>query len=295
MNNCRVYRYAIEDKLAPHLARNYLLKKTDKQTDFIGFFDDDVILPVEYFLIFKKYSNLGAALYGGANLSPEDSSLTSKKEKRIFDFLFHSYWCVGPFKSRYNNPIHMSEAQDKDLILCNLIIDFSVVGDFSFDSRLYYGEENALVSILKNKKNMKMLFFPDLYVWHERRSLWFPFLQQIYKYGLGRGYNLIYIRDLSFVNFFIVGIIAILLVLFVSIFLGEHGLYLSAYAALMYFIICTTYWLVKVLPHRTLEKKEKIYLYFLIPFVHISYFFGILSAPFSILNKKIGSEKSVLN
>jgi len=64
--------------------------------------------------------------------------------------------------------------------------DFEKVG--GFDSHFYPGEDTKLCHELVYGLGKKIIYAPDVLVYHHRRSLWRPYLKQIGGYGLHRGH-----------------------------------------------------------------------------------------------------------
>lgn len=64
--------------------------------------------------------------------------------------------------------------------------DFEKAG--GFDSQYWPGEDTKLCLDLTHKLNKKIIYDPNVFVWHHRRSGFFKHLKQISRYGLHRGY-----------------------------------------------------------------------------------------------------------
>lgn len=170
--------YLNERFQAPQARNQALHDKYDY--DWIAFFDDDVIIPEHYFKVlcdFLKFDNFVAI--GGPNLTPPSSGRFETISGRILQ----SYWVTGPFSYRYRLAQSGEYNSDIPYILCNLVVRSSVLPDEGF--RLPLGEENDLIKALL-KKQGRLYFENRLYVYHFRRSSKSEYLQQVFKYGLGR-------------------------------------------------------------------------------------------------------------
>ncbi len=64
--------------------------------------------------------------------------------------------------------------------------DFEKVG--GFDSHFYPGEDTKLCHELVYGLRKKIIYDPNVLVYHHRRGLWRPYLKQIGRYGLHRGH-----------------------------------------------------------------------------------------------------------
>ncbi len=70
----------------------------------------------------------------------------------------------------------------------NLLVkkkDFLAVN--GFDTQFWPGEDTKLCHDLVYKLNQQILYHPDIVVYHHRRPIWLPHLQQISRYGYQRG------------------------------------------------------------------------------------------------------------
>lgn len=56
-----------------------------------------------------------------------------------------------------------------------------------FDSHYWPGEDTKLCLEITKKLGFKIIYDPEVYVWHHRRELFWPHLKQIGNYGLHRG------------------------------------------------------------------------------------------------------------
>jgi hypothetical protein len=78
---------------------------------------------------------------------------------------------------------------DDDLPTCNLLVRRGVVdrlGGFNVD--FWPGEDTHLCLQITRGLGLKMIYAPDVVVYHHRRALFRPHLRQIWAYGLHRGF-----------------------------------------------------------------------------------------------------------
>ena len=165
-------------------ARNIGIEKID--TDIIYFLDDDAFIESDNITIlrnkFEKYSMVG--VIGGPNITPPNSS----RFQNISGIMLSTYLMTYKMSNRYNAKGTDRITDDKELILCNLAIkkELFIKYNVKFNNLLHYNEENLVLEQL-SKQNVKMLFSPELKVYHHRRENMKSFLLQIYNSGKGRG------------------------------------------------------------------------------------------------------------
>ncbi len=119
---------------------------------------------------------------GGPGVTPLHDSFW----QRISGNVYASLWMSGGYRKRYIpvGKIH----EDYDLPSVNLIVKreiFERVG--GFDSTYYPGEDTKLCLAIKNL-GYRILYSPEIMVWHHRRSLWPTHFKQIANYALHRGF-----------------------------------------------------------------------------------------------------------
>ena len=145
----------------------------------IAFTDDDTILRddwirngVKHLLENEEYVGVG-----GPNYTPRQGLPFAKAVGRIFGskFLFSFRYTVGHSEAREisHNPT------------CNYIIKKEIVQEIEFHDSLWPGEDVEF-DIRLSKAGYKILYAPDVVVWHHRRSRPIAFLKQMLNYGKTR-------------------------------------------------------------------------------------------------------------
>ena len=117
----------------------------------------------------------------GPGLTPPGNT----KEQQISGFVWSSMMGAGPYYYR-NRPAPRRFVDDYPTF--NLIVkkkDFKAVG--GFDTLVWPGEDTKLCLDLTHKLSKKILYHPDITVFHHRRPIWLPHLLQISRYGFQRG------------------------------------------------------------------------------------------------------------
>ncbi len=247
-------------------ARNVALGKVTGE--IIYFLDDDLVVKENIFRTCLEKLEIypDAGVIGGPNLTPEKSNLFQKCSGYLLSSVFGAagvrwrYLACG--KDRY--------ADDKSLILCNLIFRKSVLEREKklFNEEIICNEENLLLEGLK-RKGYKMIYSPDLVVYHDRRENLSSFARQFFKYGRGRGQMTKLMPDsLSF--FFVLPSI-FLFYLFSFIFYNNfiYFLPLFGYLILDLFSSISIFW-------REKNIFSAFLLLFLFPCAHLAYGLGFL-------------------
>ena len=147
--------------------------------EIIAFTDDDTILKEDWLNNAVKHlnDNTNYVGVGGPNFTPREGLPFAKAVGRIFGskFLFSFRYTIGHAKPKEieHNPT------------CNYIIKKEVFKTVKFHNTLWPGED-AEFDIRLIKKGFKILYAPNVVVWHHRRSRPLPFLKQMFNYGKTR-------------------------------------------------------------------------------------------------------------
>jgi len=147
--------------------------------DLIAFTDDDTILREDWIRNAVKHlrQNEEHVGVGGPNFTPRQGLPFAKAVGRIFGskFLFSFRYTIGHAKAREitHNPT------------CNYIIKKDIVKKIKFHPNLWPGEDVEF-DIRVLKAGHKILYSPDVVVWHHRRSRPRAFLEQMFNYGKTR-------------------------------------------------------------------------------------------------------------
>jgi len=145
----------------------------------IAFTDDDTILREDWITNGVKHleENEGYVGVGGPNFTPKSGLPFAKAVGRIFGskFLFSFRYTIG----------HPQPKEIEHNPTCNYIIKKNVFKTVEFHDSLWPGED-AEFDIRLMKEGFKILYAPDVVVWHHRRSRPLPFLKQMFNYGKTR-------------------------------------------------------------------------------------------------------------
>lgn len=167
--------------IGPAEKRDLALKYAKGQ--YLTFIDDDAF-PKENFLdiLDESFLDPDVVAVGGPALTPPDDTFWQKVSGAVFLSRLS-----GGFPERYR-PIGRQRFVD-DWPSVNLTVRreaFAKVG--GFDSSYWPGEDTKLCLDLIEKMAGKILYNPELIVWHHRRGGLIPHLIQIGGYGFHRGF-----------------------------------------------------------------------------------------------------------
>lgn len=177
----------ITDKVSgsanPSKKRNLGAQKA--KGDYLVFFDDDSFPSKNYFKNAKKlvlkYPQYVS--FCGPCLTPPKDDIFKQASGLVW-----SSWLGSGGAGVYRNSIKPSRFVE-DYPSVNLIVkksDFIKAG--MFDNQYWPGEDTVLCLNLTQKLHLKIFYHPSLVVYHHRRSVIIPHLQQITRYAVQRGY-----------------------------------------------------------------------------------------------------------
>ncbi|MGC8870970.1 MAG: glycosyltransferase [Brevinematia bacterium] len=165
--------------------------------DIIAFIDDDAYPRSDWLSnavkIFNQDESVG--IVGGPAITPEDEEFWNKISGNIYS----SFLMSGSSRKKFiltKGDIH----EDDDIHGVNLLVRrsvFSKVGGFK-DISYYFSGEDTLFCLKVKKAGYKIIFSPDVVVYHHRRSIFFDHFKQIANYGFHRGFFVRKFPDNSF-------------------------------------------------------------------------------------------------
>jgi glycosyltransferase involved in cell wall biosynthesis len=194
------------------------------------FLDDDSYPSVNLLSIASPYFHDAAIVaIGGPAITPSTDSFWQKVSGAVFLSKFS-----GGNPERYLS-IGLSKEVD-DWPSVNLMVrrqDFMLIG--GFNSPYWPGEDTKLCLDLISKTGKKILYIPNLVVWHHRRQGLFAHLKQIGAYGIHRGYFArVYPKSSRKLTYFLPS--AFLFFLVLSLFINKLPIEIKPFMLLGWFI-----------------------------------------------------------
>jgi len=214
----------------PAMKRNLAIR--DAKGEILVFIDDDAY-PKNNFLdiLDQDFLDKNIVAIGGPAVTPKDDNFFQKVSGAVFLSSFS-----GGCPERYV-PIGKKRFID-DWPSVNLSVRKDTFKKINgFDCNYWPGEDTKLCLDLIKKTNKKILYDPDLIVYHHRRAGLVKHLKQISGYGLHRGFfakkfpktsfKLKYFIPSFFLLFVVIGgVLSFLQPLFLKIYLAVWGLYI---------------------------------------------------------------------
>jgi len=151
--------------------------------DIFAFIDDDAFPRKDWLknAVQELEQDDVGAVGGPAVTAPEDDLLRQASGK-----VLENVFCSGKYTYRY---IPGVKHEDDDIPSVNLIVKreiFEAVG--GYDSTFYPGEDTKLCLDIIKKTEKKIIYSPDIIVYHHRRPLFKGHLKQVTGYARHRGY-----------------------------------------------------------------------------------------------------------
>lgn len=148
-----------------------------------AFIDDDAYPRADWLKNAAKWfddESIGAV--GGPAVTPENVGML----ERAGGYVLASPLCSGSFVRRY---VPKKTREDDDIPSVNLIVRRDVFEQINgFDSNYYPGEDTKLCLDIIKKAGKRIIYDPDVLVYHHRRPLFKKHLKQISNYARHRGY-----------------------------------------------------------------------------------------------------------
>ncbi len=167
--------------ITPPKKRDFALDKTD--ADILAFIDDDAY-PVKDWLknAVGHFSNNDIAAVCGPAITATNDSLRQKASGEVYE----SFLVSGMHALRYKS---QKLSFVRDYPSCNFLIRRSIFADLGgFNTNFWPGEDTFLCAAITRKLNKKIIYDPEVLVYHHRRHLFAGHLKQVASYALHRGY-----------------------------------------------------------------------------------------------------------
>ena len=130
----------------------------------------------------KWFDNESVGAVGGPAVTPDGVPLL----ELAGGYVLASPLCSGSYVRRY---VPKKQCEDDDIPSVNLIVRRDVFEEIKgFDSNFYPGEDTKLCLDIAHTLGKKIIYDPEILVYHHRRPLFRKHLKQISNYARHRGY-----------------------------------------------------------------------------------------------------------
>lgn len=120
------------------------------------------------------------AAVGGPGLTPVNDDFMQKASGYVL-----SSFMVGTLSNRYKTTTYV---ESEDIHSCNLLARKSVLVEVGGWNEKYWPGEDTLICLAIKKHNKRLIQALDVVVFHHRRPLFKGHLQQIWRFGVHRGF-----------------------------------------------------------------------------------------------------------
>ncbi|HID27076.1 MAG TPA: glycosyltransferase [Methanosarcinales archaeon] len=268
------YEILVEEGFNPSEQRNRGIKKA--KGEIIAFTDDDCSMDSDWLKkAIKYFEDKKVGVVGGPNLTPKNASFLS----HCFGYAMESYFGTASMSTRYRIA-KVKEVTEKNLIFNNLFVRKEVFDrGIYLNEKMFPNEENEFMHRVQ-KNDFKLVYAPDVYVYHPRKNNILGFSKQLYGYGKGRMYQSVIQPD-SFRIIFALPSVFFLSILLIPISIVFH-------IELLYTILITCtllYFAIAFIVSFIIAiNKRNAYIVLLLPFIffilHFSYGLGFLREAF---------------
>lgn len=150
--------------------------------DIYAFTDDDAWPRTDWLKnAVRELENPDVGAVGGPAVTAPNDTLMQRGSGKVYE----SFLCSGGYTYRY---VPGKYKEDDDLPSVNLIVKKEVFEQVhGFDSTFYPGEDTKLCMDIVNT-GKKIIYSPDILVYHHRRTLFKEHLKQVTNYAKHRGY-----------------------------------------------------------------------------------------------------------
>lgn len=151
--------------------------------EILAFIDDDAYPRSDWLKNAVKYfDNPEIGAVGGPAVTALNDDIWQQASGKVYE----SFLCSGGYTYRYL-PRHEREVDDLPSV--NLIVRRDVFEQIGgYDSNYYPGEDTKLCLDIIEKTGKKIIYSPDILVYHHRRRLFKQHLRQVTNYAKHRGY-----------------------------------------------------------------------------------------------------------
>lgn len=205
--------------------------------EILAFIDDDTY-PAKGWLkaAVVHFDNPEVAAVCGPAVTPDSDTLRQKASGAIFS----SRLASGQYTYRYLQ----SRTRDvDDYPSCNFIVRRSIFEQVGgFDSIYWPGEDTVICLKITRDIRKRIIYDPDVLIYHHRRKLFLPHLRQVWNYAMHRGYFVKRFPDTSLrFSYFVPSAFIVALITGVVLSLVSKSVfYIYITSLFLYALICVT-------------------------------------------------------
>lgn len=168
------------DKTGPAEKRDIALKAA--KGEICAFIDDDAYPhPLWLTNALKEFKNPQIAAVGGPGITPEEDNYW----EQLTGLVYESIFCSGLAQYRFKKGKRQFVV---DYPAYNLLVRKSVMKKVGGYGSNFYGGEDTFLCLKIIQAGYKIIYDPEVVVYHHRRALFMPYLKQISNVGKHRGY-----------------------------------------------------------------------------------------------------------
>ena len=262
-------------KVKPAIKRNLAMRKSG--AEIYAFIDSDAYPEKEWLknaVNYLKDESIG--MIGGPNLTPKNASFGEK----VSGIILSKWFCSGNAAIRYKIA---GKQETLELPSCNFIVKKEYAGKFepglltAEDSRFCFG-------IWKTGK--KIVYAPDVAVYHHRREIFRAHARQMWIYGRDIGLLLKKKGQFSYDKLYY----SLLSLFVLGVFSGAIASFFSSMLRTIYFSALSLYLFIVLMSSFDKEIKTFPYVFAGIILTHFAYgsgfLYGLFSKPKNALNKR---------
>lgn len=150
--------------------------------EICGFIDDDAYPHPDWLKnAVANFKDKNLAAVGGPGITPPEDSFW----EQVTGVVYNSYFCGGPTQHRFTKAKRMYV---NDFPAYNLLVRTSVLKEVGGYGSYFYGGEDTFLCLKIIKQGWKILYDPEVVVFHHRRKLFWDYFKQIANIGKHRGY-----------------------------------------------------------------------------------------------------------
>ncbi|MCK4325932.1 glycosyltransferase [bacterium] len=165
----------------PSMKRNLGIKEANGE--IIAFLDDDTFPSQDWLKkAVKNFEDEDVVAVGGPAVTPENDGLGEKASGNIYSSVLGG----GAYRYRY---IPKKRRLVDDFPSCNFVVRKSILKEIGgFKTNFWPGEDTALCLEITKKLDKKIIYDPEVLIYHHRRPLFILHLRQVSNYARHRGY-----------------------------------------------------------------------------------------------------------